>query len=73
MLRRFRRVQRFRNIERAQEAVPRRIVADRSNPFQYLTKVEFRAHFRLSKEAVVDLLQIIGDQLADPEQNRTHS
>ncbi|KAK3866705.1 hypothetical protein Pcinc_027779 [Petrolisthes cinctipes] len=57
----------MRNIRRMEERVRvrlrRRIVPDRSNPFQDLAEDEFFRHFRLSKECVLNLLQNITEQL----------
>ncbi|KAK3862134.1 hypothetical protein Pcinc_031973 [Petrolisthes cinctipes] len=57
----------MRNIRRMEERVRvrlrRRIVPDRSNPFQDLAEDEFFLRFRLSKECVLNLLQNITEQL----------
>ncbi|KAK3880032.1 hypothetical protein Pcinc_015420 [Petrolisthes cinctipes] len=57
----------MRNIRRMEERVRvrlrRRIVPDRSNPFEDLAEEEFLLRFRLSKECVLNLLQNITEQL----------
>ncbi|KAK3876468.1 hypothetical protein Pcinc_001143 [Petrolisthes cinctipes] len=57
----------MRNIRRMEERVRvklrRRIVRDRTNPFEDLAEEEFLLRFRLSKECVLNLLQNIRAQL----------
>ncbi|KAK4310001.1 hypothetical protein Pmani_018401 [Petrolisthes manimaculis] len=57
----------MRNMRRMEEKVRvrlrRRIVSDRSNPFEGLAEEEFLLRFRLSKECVLNLLQNITEQL----------
>ncbi|KAK4327633.1 hypothetical protein Pmani_001906 [Petrolisthes manimaculis] len=57
----------MRNMRRMEERVRvrlrRRIVPDRSNPFEDLVEEEFLLRFRLSKECVLNLLENITEQL----------
>ncbi|KAK4321342.1 hypothetical protein Pmani_007823 [Petrolisthes manimaculis] len=57
----------MRNMRRMEERVRvrlrRRIVPDRSNPFEDLAEEEFLLRFRLSKECVLNLLENITEQL----------
>ncbi|KAK3889920.1 hypothetical protein Pcinc_006074 [Petrolisthes cinctipes] len=49
--------------ERVRVRLRRRIVPDRSNPFEDLAEEQFLLRFRLSKECVLNLLQNITEQL----------
>ncbi|KAK3883190.1 hypothetical protein Pcinc_012482 [Petrolisthes cinctipes] len=49
--------------ERVRVRLRRRIVPDRSNPFEDLAEEQFLLLFRLSKECVLNLLQNITEQL----------
>ena len=57
----------LRNVRRMEERVRvrlrRRVVRDRSNPFEDLAEEEFLLRFRLSKECVMNLLENIRGQL----------
>lgn len=50
--------------------IPRIIPLDRSNPMEYLTEEEFIMRYRLNKEAVMDLLQVITPNLRRIRNNR---
>ena len=57
----------LRNIQRLEERATvrlrRKVIRDRSNPFEDLAEEEFLLRFRLSKECVLNLLENIRGQL----------
>lgn len=46
--------------------IQRRIYPDRRNLFEILDEHEFKMRFRLSRESVINILNLIGDQLEPP-------
>ena len=60
----------IRNIERLQHDHIRRVVPDRSNPFEAMTEDEFLRRFRLNKECTLHLIQRIEHQLPQALNNK---
>lgn len=60
----------IRNMDRHRHGHIRRVVADRSNPFEAMTEDEFLRRFRLSKECTHSLIQRIDHQLPQTLNNK---
>ena len=64
LFRHIRDLQHLRDLDQLDAVrVPRRVVVDRSNPFETMADVEFLSRFRLNKETVINLIEAIRGDL----------
>lgn len=69
-LHQLRDIRRIEDQERVVVRIRRKVVRDRTNPFEVLAEEEFLLRFRLNKECVLNLLDNITGQLPIAEDAR---